>query len=150
MYKAITSVSKIMYDNIHYRLFRVEYKRSVITLKDYIMDYKNKHVEKFFLEILPENEDITLSQCSMFLTNYYMEAEGVAFHSENYIDQDERLEAMFPGMPEGALNLCKYKAYKHRADHHGDKGYEKRTEDLDVMVSATVYSEYQTRRWWEN
>jgi len=112
------------------------------------MDYRNKNVEGFLLDFLPKHEDVSLSQCSMYLSNYYLEAEGKAFDNENYINQDDRIEAMFPGMPERPLNLIKFKAYKHRATDHKETGNEDRIKELETAVSTTVYNEFTPAIWW--
>lgn len=106
-------------------------------------------VDKFFLETLPKNEDVTMTQCSLWLHNYYREIEHKeAFHSKYYENQDERMDAMFFGMPEKPKNLLKFKAYKHRADHHEETGHEERIIELEAEVATTEYAEIIPMRWW--
>lgn len=113
------------------------------------MKIKNKDVEKFFLETLPKNEDVTMTECTLWLHNYYKEVENdEAFNSKYYDNQDERMDTMFFGMPENALNLLKFKAYKHRAGHHEETGHEERIKELETEVNATVYEEFAVRKWW--
>ena len=109
---------------------------------------RNKKVEEFFLEFLPEHEDVKLSQCHNWLSNYYLELEGVAFQNEDFLNQDDRIEAMFPGLPAPAANLCKFKAYSHRATDHQEAGNEKRISDLEASVSGTEYQQFTAAVWW--
>ena len=108
-----------------------------------------KEVNKFFLEYLPKKEGLACSLCALWLSNYYLEVEGSAFDSNAYASQDERVEAMFPGMPEDTLNLIKLKAYKHRSDHHGEKKDERITE-LTTMVAETEYEIFMVAVWWNH
>lgn len=108
-------------------------------------------VEKFFLETLPKNEEATKTDCSLWLHNYYREIENEeAFHSKYYDNQDQRMEAMFSGMPKKPMDLLKLKAYKHRADHHEETGHEDRIIELEAEVMATDYAEIGILKWWSN
>ena len=112
-------------------------------------DSRNKTIEHLFLDMLPKKEGIALNMCSFWLYRYYQEVEiPEMFASENYANQDERIDDMFPGMPDSVKNLFKFKAYKHRADHHGEKGNEKRIEELETKVAKTEYQEFTTQQWW--
>lgn len=114
------------------------------------MVVKNKEVEKFFLDFLPKHEEVKMTDCSGWLHNYYKEAEDdEAFNAKYYETQDDRLDDMFHGMPEGALNLLKLKAFKHRADHH-EESNDERIKELETAVSGTVYQEVSVAKWWLN
>ena len=110
---------------------------------------ENKKVEKFFLEYLPKKEGIAKSLCCTWLGNYYLEVEGAGFASIDYLSQDERIDAMFPGMPQEAAMMLKLKAYKHRSDQHGEDHGERITE-LKPMVAATDYEIFTTSVWWNH
>jgi hypothetical protein len=109
---------------------------------------ENKKVEKFFLDYLPKKENIAKSLCCTWLTNYYIEVEGGGFATADFLNQGDRIDAMFPGMPQEAVTMLKLKAYKHRSDQHGDKTNEKRIEELETMVSTTDYAQFTTQVWW--
>ena len=108
----------------------------------------NHSVANFFLVFLPEHEDVSLSQCANYLSNYYSEIEGKKFQNNNYFNQDERIEEMFPELPEKPLNLIKYKAYTHRKTDHKDNKHEDRIEELEKSVSKTIYSKFASAMWW--
>lgn len=116
-------------------------------------DLRNKSVEHFFLDTVHKKEGISMNLCSLWLYRYYQEAEDPEkYNSEFYNNQDERIDDMFPDMPEKVKNLFKLKAYKHRADQHGeiDDVKEKRIKELEIEVAKTEYKEFVALQWWAN
>ena len=111
---------------------------------------ENKKVEQFFLDYLPKKEGVAKSLCCTWLSNYYLEVEGGGFQPENYLNQDDRIDDMFPGMPSEAVSMLILKAYKHRSDLHGDKTNEKRIKELEEAVSITDYAQFTAAKWWIN
>lgn len=112
-------------------------------------DLRNRTVEHFFLDTVSKKEKQPLNMCSFWLYRYYQEVEiPEMFASGNYANQDDRIDDMFPGMPDTVKDLFKFKAYKHMADHHEEKGNEKRIEELEKEVSNGEYAEAVTQQWW--
>lgn len=115
-------------------------------------DLRNKSIEHFFLTVLHEKEKIPMNLCSLWLYRCYQESEiPEMYNSKNYVNEDARIDDAFPEMPEHAKNLFKLKAYKHRADHHGeiDDVKEKRIKELEIAVAKTEYQEFVALQWWE-
>ena len=116
-------------------------------------DLRNKAVEHFFLDTIPKKENISRDLCSLWLHRFYLEAcNPEKYNSALYKNQDERIDAAFPEMPEKIKNLFKLKAYKHRADQHGEIDGEKETRivELEIAVAKTEYQEFVPLQWWEN
>lgn len=112
------------------------------------MDFKNKNVEDFFLEFLPEKENVQLSRGASYLSNFYQELEqDEAFNSDDYPSQRDRLIAMFPGLPVPALDLLELKALEYKSDQRKEN-VDERIKELTPTVAASEYQEFTIRKWW--
>jgi hypothetical protein len=116
-------------------------------------DFRKPAVEEFF-NFVYENENVSMTDVSLWKLNFYSELENEEmFNSKFFKDQDDRINKMFPGMPENAKNLIAMKAYKHRAKSkkeggHDEEGHEKRIEELEIAVEQTEYQGFTTQEWW--
>ncbi len=120
------------------------------------MQYKNNQVEKFLLlTVQKNNPEIQTSTTHLWARNYYLEQEDKhLFHSSQYANEEERAEAMFPGMPEEELKLIACKFYIHRSKPkekggHGED-HKKRIEELEGEITNPELVAAITQQWWED